>query len=103
MYMKKENMENTSEVFQGNPTEASKGFLGGWGKQITLSLNAVNLSIWSGLTGMNLASGHTETALLYGFAAGCWGVATVLQELSMAAENRSLKDKVNQLKDQGRK
>lgn len=96
-------MENTPEVPQTNPTEASKGFLGGWRKEITLSLNAVNLGLWTGLAGMDLVSGNHKTALLRGIAAGCWGVLTVLQGFSMAAENRSLKDQVNQLQGQGRK
>lgn len=101
--MSKENMENTPEVPQGNPTEASKGFLDGWGNKVVLSLNAFNLGIWSGLAGIDLASGNTENALLKGIAAGCWGAVTILKGFSMAAENRSLKDQVYQLQSQDRK
>jgi len=79
-------MENTPEQPVRTPIEASKGFLKGWGDNVVLRLNIVNVAVDGFLAGMNLAQGHNEGALLCGVAAGCWTATSILKGLSMHAK-----------------
>lgn len=87
-------VESAPEQPIQTPTEASKGFLGGWGKSVIISLNVVNVGAQGFLAGMASAQGDSDRALLHGLAAGAFGLATALQGLSQNAEVQSLKDKL---------
>lgn len=91
-------MENTPEVPKLNPTKASWKFLSDWARTIILCIGPVNVGLWGGLAGMDLAMGNNESALTKGIVAGGFGVATILEGLSMVFENKDLKDEVNQLR-----
>ena len=87
-------VESTPEQPTQTPTEASKGFLGGWGKSIIIGLNYVNVGAQGFLAGRAVAQGDSDRALLHGLVSGAFIVAGALQGLSQIAKVQSLKDKL---------
>lgn len=87
-------VESTPEQPLQTPTEASKRFLGGWGKSVIIGLTHANVGAQGFFVGTAAAQGDSESALLHGIVAGLSGLAGTAFGLSQNAEVQSLKDKL---------